>query len=235
MKNEILRFVGVLALAVLGGLGGAWLFGATGLGDRQTEAYLLDNPEILPRMAEELQARDAERRLAHAGDEWREPFPGAVLGNPKGSRTLFEFSDYNCGYCRMSLEHVRELIARDPELRVVIKEWPIFEGSDVAARMALAAAKQGKYAAFHDALYAQEVADGPTVERVARAVGLDMERARKDAAAQDVTMELMRNSSIAQNLGFTGTPAWIVGNQILQGAQGTERLAKAIEASTDAP
>ena len=235
MKNEILRFVGVLALAVLGGLGGAWLFGATGLGDRQTEAYLLDNPEILPRMAEELQARDAERRLAQAGDEWREPFPGAVLGNPKGSRTLFEFSDYNCGYCRMSLEHVRELIARDPELRVVIKEWPIFEGSDVAARMALAAAKQGKYAAFHDALYAQEVADGPTVERVARAVGLDMERARKDAAAQDVTMELMRNSSIAQNLGFTGTPAWIVGNQILQGAQGTERLAKAIEASTDAP
>ena len=235
MKNEILRLVGVLALAVLGGFLGAWLFVATGLGHRQTEAYLLDNPEILPRMAEELQAREAERRLAQAGDEWRQPFPGAVLGNPQGSRTLFEFSDYNCGYCRMSQEHVQELIARDSELRVVIKEWPIFEGSDVAARMALAAAKQGKYAAFHDALYAQEVADGPTVERIAKAVGLDMERARRDAQGQDVTMELMRNSSIAQNLGFTGTPAWIVGNQILQGAQGTERLAKAIEASTDKP
>ena len=235
MKNEILRLVGVLALAILGGFLGAWLFTATGLGDRQTEAYLLDNPEILPRMAEELQARDAEKRLAEAGDEWREPFPGAVLGNPKGSRTLFEFSDYNCGYCRMSQEHVHQLIARDPELRVVIKEWPIFEGSDVAARMALAAAKQGKYAAFHDALYAQEVADGPTVERIARDVGLDMERARKDAQGQDVTMELMRNSALAQDLGFTGTPAWIVGSRILQGAQGTERLATAIEDSAAKP
>jgi predicted DsbA family dithiol-disulfide isomerase len=235
MKNEILRLVGVLALAILGGFLGAWLFIATGLGDRQTEAYLLDNPEILPRMAEELQARDAEKRLAEAGDEWREPFPGAVLGNPKGSRTLFEFSDYNCGYCRMSQEHVHQLIARDPELRVVIKEWPIFEGSDVAARMALAAAKQGKYAAFHDALYAQEVADGPTVERIARDVGLDMERARKDAQGQDVTMELMRNSALAQDLGFTGTPAWIVGSRILQGAQGTERLATAIEDSAAKP
>ena len=67
MKNEILRLVGVLALALLGGFLGAWLFAATGLGDRRTEAYLLDNPEILPRMAEELQTRETERRLAQAG------------------------------------------------------------------------------------------------------------------------------------------------------------------------
>ena len=66
MKNEILRLVGVLALALLGGFLGAWLFAATGLGDRRTEAYLLDNPEILPRMAEELQTRETERRLAQA-------------------------------------------------------------------------------------------------------------------------------------------------------------------------
>ena len=235
MKNEILRLVGVLALALLGGFLGAWLFAATGLGDRRTEAYLLDNPEILPRMAEELQTRETERRLAQAGDEWREPFPGAVLGNPKGSRTLFEFSDYNCGYCRMSLQHVQELIARDPELRVVIKEWPIFEGSDVAARMALAAAKQGKYAAFHDALYKKEVAESQTVDQVGKAIGLDMERARRDAQGQDVTMELMRTAALAQDLGFTGTPAWITGNRILQGAQGTERLAQAIEDSAETP
>ena len=235
MKNEILRLVGVLALALLGGFLGAWLFAATGLGDRRTEAYLLDNPEILPRMAEELQTRETERRLAQAGDEWGEPVPGAVLGNPKGSRTLFEFSDYNCGYCRMSLQHVQELIARDPELRVVIKEWPIFEGSDVAARMALAAAKQGKYAAFHDALYKKEVADSQTVDQVGKAIGLDMERARRDAQGQDVTMELMRTAALAQDLGFTGTPAWITGNRILQGAQGTERLAQAIEDSAETP
>ena len=135
----------------------------------------------------------------------------------------------------MSLQHVQELIARDPELRVVIKEWPIFEGSDVAARMALAAAKQGKYAAFHDALYKKEVADSQTVDQVGKAIGLDMERARRDAQGQDVTMELMRTAALAQDLGFTGTPAWITGNRILQGAQGTERLAQAIEDSAETP
>ena len=235
MKETILRGVGVFALALLGGLIGAGLFSVTGLADRQTEAYLLDNPELLPRMAQELQDREAQQRLKAAGDEWRQPFPGAVLGNPKGSHTLYEFSDYNCGYCRMSAAHVEQLIAKDPELRVVIKEWPIFEGSDVAARMALAAAKQGKYAAFHDALYKKEVADSQTVDQVGKAIGLDMERARRDAQGQDVTMELMRTAALAQDLGFTGTPAWITGNRILQGAQGTERLAQAIEDSAETP
>ena len=128
----------------------------------------------------------------------------------------------------MSQAHVDELVASDPELRVVIKEWPIFEGSDASARMALAAAKQGKYAAFHRALFEAEVADEAAIARAGQAAGLDMDRAREDAASQDVTMELMRNSLLAEELGFTGTPAWITGNRILNGAQGTDALAKAI-------
>tara|TARA_R100001129_G_scaffold117168_2_gene80871 strand:- start:498 stop:1205 length:708 start_codon:yes stop_codon:yes gene_type:complete len=233
MKETILRGVGVFALAVLGGLLGAALFSVTGLADRQTEAYLLDNPELLPKMAQELQDRDMERRLKDAGDEWRKPFPGAVLGNPEGSRTLYEFSDYNCGYCRMSSAHVEELVAKDPDLRVVIKEWPIFEGSDVPARMALAAAKQGKFAAFHHALFDEETADEAAIERAAKAAGLDMERATKDAQGQDVTMELMRNNVLAQELGFSGTPAWITGDRILHGAQGVEALSDAIKETSD--
>ncbi|MBB3034260.1 DsbA family protein [Alteriqipengyuania lutimaris] len=238
MKESILRGIGVFALALLGGLLGAGLFAITGIGqhwaDRQTEAYLLDNPEMLQRMASELQARDAERRLAAAGEEWRAPFPGAVLGNPEGSRTLFEFSDYNCGYCRLSHAHVEQLVAQDPELRVVIKEWPIFEGSEAAARMALAAAKQDKFAAFHRALFEQETADDAAIARAAEAAGLDVRRARTEAQGEDVTMELMRNALLAEELGFTGTPAWITGNRILQGAQGVEALAEAIGDTTDA-
>tara|TARA_B100000989_G_C19396112_1_gene407892 strand:+ start:80 stop:787 length:708 start_codon:yes stop_codon:yes gene_type:complete len=234
MKETILRAGGVFALAILGGLLGAGLYQATGLADRQTEAYLLDNPEMLQRMAQELQARDAQRRLAQAGDEWREPFPGAVLGNPEGSRTLYEFSDYNCGYCRLSHGHVEELVAKDPELRVVIKEWPIFEGSEASARMGLAAAKQGRFAAFHRALFEQESADEAAIARAGEAAGLDMERARADAQGQDVTMELMRNAMLAEELGFTGTPAWIAGDRILHGAQGTEALAEAVEKAGEA-
>ncbi len=234
MKETILRFAGVFALAVLGGMLGAWLFSLTGMADRRTEAYLLDNPELLQHMADALQQREAERRLEAAGDEWREAFPGAVLGNPKGSRTLYEFSDYNCGYCRMSADHVDQLVAKDPDLRVVIKEWPIFEGSEVAARIALAAAKQGKFAAFHRAMFAQDSADEAAIERAAKTAGLDLERARKDAQGQDVTMELMRTGMLAQELGFTGTPAWITGNRILQGAQGVDALEDAIGQSADA-
>ena len=228
MKETILRGAGLFALALLGGLLGSAMFSATGLADRQTEAYLLDNPEMLQRMARELQDRDAEKRLAAAGDEWREPFPGAVLGNPNGSKTLFEFSDYNCTYCRLSADDVETLIENDPDLRVVVKEWPIFEGSEAPARMALAAAKQGKFAAFHRALYDEDTADEDAVASAAKAAGLDMERARKDAAGQDVTTELMRNNLLAQELGFTGTPAWITGDQILQGAQGADALAEAV-------
>ena len=228
MKETILRGAGLFALALLGGLLGAALFSATGLGNRQTEAYLLDNPELLQRMAQELQDRDTQKRLAAAGDEWREPFPGAVLGNPKGTKTLFEFSDYNCTYCRLSADDVEKLVESDPDLRVVVKEWPIFEGSEGPARMALAAAKQGKFAAFHRALYDQESADEEAVATAAKTAGLDLDRARKDAAGQDVTMELMRTNLLAQELGFTGTPAWITGNRILQGAQGADALAEAI-------
>ena len=233
MKDSIMRAVGVFALALLGGLLGAGLYSASGLAGRQTEAYLLDNPELLQRMAEGLQAREAERRLAAAGEEWREPFPGAVLGNPEGSRTLFEFSDYNCGYCRMSHGHVEQLVANDPELRVVIKEWPIFEGSESAARMALAAAKQGKFVDFHRTLFEQEAADEAAVTRAAQSAGLDMARAKTDAQGQDVTTELMRNALLAEELGFTGTPAWITGDTIMQGAQGVDALREAI--AKDAP
>ena len=79
------------------------------------------------------------------------------------------------------------------------------------------------------------MADSQTVDQVGKAIGLDMERARRDAQGQDVTMELMRTAALAQDLGFTGTPAWITGNRILQGAQGTERLAQAIEDSAETP
>ena len=232
-KDTIVRGAGLFALALLGGFLGAALFAASGLADKRTQAWLLDNPEMLPRMAEELQRRDTEQRLAAAGDQWREAFPGAVLGNPEGSRTLFEFSDYNCGYCRLSADHVEQLIAKDPELRVVIKEWPIFEGSEGPARMALAAAKQGKFAAFHRALFDQEVADEAAVERAAATAGLDLARARKDAQGEDVTMELMRNGLLAEQLSFTGTPAWITGDTILQGAQGVDALAEAVSGSNE--
>jgi protein-disulfide isomerase len=97
--------------------------------------------------------------------------------------------------------------------------------------MALAAAKQGKFSAFHRALYEQESATEEAVALAAREAGLDLERARADAQGQDVTTELMRTALLAEELGFTGTPAWIAGSSIMQGAQGVEALTEAIAAA----
>jgi protein-disulfide isomerase len=108
----------------------------------------------------------------------------------------------------------------------VIREWPIFEGSDVASRMALAAGLQGKYRAFHDAMFATG-----DVAAAARAAGLDMARAEADAASDAVSTEIARNLDLARALGFTGTPAWIAGKKPIGGAVGYDRLKAALASS----
>ena len=215
-------------LALVFGFAGAAIWSATGLGNASTRAYLVENPDILPAMADSYQRQEAERQLASVGSVATEPFPGAVLGNPDGSRVLVEFSDYACGYCRQSVDEVRAMIAADPELKVVIREWPVFEGSEASARMALAAARQGKYAAFHDAMYAAGPPSPESIAGAAKTAGLDMARAEADAASDAVTQELLETMRIAEALGFSGTPSWIAGGRTLEGAVGRAALAEAV-------
>ncbi len=219
-------------MALAFGFLGAAIWSFSGLGDNRadlrTRAYLLGNPEVLPEMAEALQARETSDRLAQAGGEVFAPFPGAVLGNPGGSRTLVEFTDYNCPYCEASLADVAKLIAEDPDLKVIVREWPIFEGSEIASRMALAAAMQGKYSAFHDAMFRFGPATPDTVEAAARAAGLDLARAAVDAQSEPVSIELARNQALARTIGFSGTPAWVTGDKAISGAIGFEGLKEAI-------
>ncbi len=216
-------------MALVFGFLGAAIWSLTGLADNRTRAFLLENPEVLPEMAEALQQRETSSRLAEAGDALFEAFPGAVLGNPNGTKILVEFTDYNCPYCEASLKDVNRLIAGDPDLKVIVREWPIFEGSDVASRMALAAARQGRYQEFHEKMFALGPATPETVEQAARLVGLDMERATRDAISDAVTSELARNQALARQIGFTGTPAWVTGDTAIGGAIGYEGLKEALE------
>ncbi|MEM6857194.1 MAG: DsbA family protein [Pseudomonadota bacterium] len=215
--------------ALIFGFLGAAIWSISGLADNRTREFLMENPEVLPAMAEELQAREASKRLAQAGGSVFEGFPGAVLGNPSGSKVLVEFTDYNCPYCEASLRDVARLIAEDPELKVIVREWPIFEGSEVASRMALAAAMQGRYRAFHEAMFATGPATPESVEKAARSIGLDMERAAADAVSDPVTAELARNQALARQIGFNGTPAWVTGDAAIGGAVGYEGLKEALE------
>lgn len=224
-------------LALTFGFLGAAIWSYAGLADNRTRAYLMDNPSILQDVAQALAAEDARDRLASVKDELYTPFPGAVMGNPEGSKVLVEFTDYNCPYCAGSFQDISRLVAEDPELKVIMREWPIFEGSELAARMALAAAKQGRYQAFHSALFQRGDTSPQGVEAAAAAVGLNMEQARIDAMSEEVSVELVRNLTFAQNLGFSGTPAFVTGDILMPGAVGADRLREAIaeaEAGADA-
>lgn len=222
------RIVLTILLALAAGFAGAAAYGLSGLGNPQIERYLLANPELLPKMAEALEREQAQQKLATAGLDLYQPFAGAVLGNPDGKHTLVKFTDYNCGYCRAAASEVQKLLAADPELKVIIREWPIFDGSEAVASMALAAARQGKYAAYHQALFASGDTSEAGLAAAARQVGLDYARLKADAASPQIAYELSRNSQYAQELGFTGTPSWIAGGRIIEGAVPAETLARAI-------
>mgnify|MGYP001415233513 CR=1 FL=1 len=235
-----------LVLLLVGGIAG-WLFESqrTGPADRlatQDRAaieqvvreYILAHPEVLPEAMENLRQRENTKQLSGVKGDVEAPFPGAVLGNPKGKTTLVEFTDFACTYCRQSVADVEALVAEDPDLRVVVRELPILSpDSAEAARWGLAAAEQGRYPAFHKAMFAAGRPGAETIQAAAQAAGLDIERARKFTTSPLVEAELQRNMEFARKLGFNGTPSWVVGDQLLSGALGKEELAKAIADARD--
>lgn len=193
-------------------------------------AYILENPEIITEAVEILQKREVAKRMEAAGGALTKAFPGAVGGNPDGAITLVEFTDYNCGFCRSSVADLNRLTGSEKDVRIVYRELPILSPtSRDAARWALAAAKQGKHKAFHDAMFAAGPANQQTIATAARRAGLDMARAAKDAASAEVNAEIERNLSMMQQIGFNGTPTFIVGDQILEGALGYDTLRAAVE------
>ena len=112
-----MRPIVTVVIAVAAGFAGAGLWDVSGLGDRSTRAYLLSNPEVLPEAMDVLQQRELVARIEPLRNDLEAPFPGAVLGNPSGSVTLVEFSDYACTYCRQSRDDVDALIAANPDLK----------------------------------------------------------------------------------------------------------------------
>lgn len=195
-------------------------------------SYILEHPEILPEAMDKLQARETEARLAPLRGAIETPFPGAVLGNPAGKVTLVEFTDFACTYCRSSVADVEALVRSNPDLRVVIRELPIIAPeSEPAARMGLAAAAQGKYAAFHKAMFSGDRPSNSSIAAAASVAGVDGTAAAAFARQPGVHQELERNLGFARQLGINGTPAWSVGGKLLSGAVGRQALQAAVDAA----
>jgi protein-disulfide isomerase len=193
-------------------------------------AYILENPEIITDAVAILQQREVTERLSAAGNDIAKPFPGAEAGNPKGDVTIVEFTDYNCGFCRASVPDMQRLLKSDGNIRLVYRELPILsQSSRDAALWALAAARQGKHKAFHDALFAGGRADEANIVAAARTSGLDVAAARTFAASPQANEEIERNLALMQQIGFNGTPTFIIGGQILEGALGYDALQNAVK------
>ncbi|WP_372800372.1 DsbA family protein [Paracoccus seriniphilus] len=138
-----------------------------------------------------------------------------VLGNPQGDVTLTEFFDYNCRFCRKMLGTIQALVTSDPQLRVVYREWPVFgEGSEFASRASLASLEQGSYWQFHAALLGMKgQAVEATVMRIAREVGLDEDKLRKDMEAPHIEEHIATSFALADHMGLMGTPTFIAGDE----------------------
>jgi len=188
--------------------------------------YLTKNPDVV---IDILQAEKAKRdreadvkTAALIAEHQREIYENPqtpVGGNPHGKVSLVEFFDYRCPYCKQSQPSLEKLTLEDPELRLVYKEFPILGPASVtAAHAALAASRQGRYEAFHRAMMAARgsIADD-TVFRVAKSVGLDIDRLKRDMAAPEIAAAIEANKKLAEALNIDGTPAFVIGNRVVPG------------------
>lgn len=165
--------------------------------------------------AEDSQARD--QRVADRIDALASNPASPVLGNPQGDVTIIVFSDYACPYCKQAEPRLMALASADKGVRLVMKEYPILtKPSMTASRMALAAHRQGKYRPFHLALMRREgVLDDAGILETARAAGIDVNRARRDMLAPEVSDEIIANFNLARGIRAFQTPTYIVGGHIL--------------------
>jgi protein-disulfide isomerase len=243
MMEKPVRAVWLLAGVVAAGIGGAVLAAGTtsapvAAGDRAAiekivHDYIMAHPEIIPEAMAQMQNREVEKLLASNRKEIQAPFAGAMAGNPKGDVTLVVFFDFACPYCRQGHADVAKLIASDPNVRVVFRDFPVLSpASDEAAMAALSAAQQGRYQKFHDAMF--DTPGKVTHERtvaIVRSAGLDEMKTAKDLNSPALKAEIKKNLDLGRALGLTGTPSYIVGNQILAGAVGFDQLKDAVAAA----
>ena len=175
--------------------------------------------ELDKRQAAEQSVQQQKAISQNADAIFRSPV-SPVAGNPNGDVSVVEFFDYNCPYCRRSLPDVLKLINEDGKVRLVLKELPILSHDSVAAaKLALAANKQGKYFEMHQKLFSEPgKADKDKALRVSKELGLDVDQLQKDAEDPDIKKSLDQAKDLAQRLNLQGTPLFLISDQAIAGA-----------------
>ena len=226
---------GTLAAAIAGGIIGALLTAAilffalpNVLSSRIVRQGLLADPKILSDAVDALRDAQYEPVLTAQRAALETPFGSSWKGAAKPDVTLVEFFDYACPYCKASNPTIDRLMQEDKGLRVVYRELPILGPDSVtAARLSLEASKLGRFAKFHDTLWATGRPAPDTNAAAAKAAGISPQP-QEDPG---IEAELKRNFQLAGQLGATGTPLFVIGNRVMNGAVGYETLKQAIDAA----
>ena len=219
-----------------------WFTSAMALDEQQKKEmgdfireYLVENPEIMLEVQSALEAKQQTQRVALAGqavaanhDAIFSSKNDVVLGNPNGDVTVVEFFDYNCGYCKHALSDMEEILESDANIRFVLKEFPILGPNSLAAHKVANAVRllaPEKYAEFHRTLLnGTGMATEESAIQVASSLGLEEAALRKsmqDNPNDDIVRDAYR---LANALGVTGTPTYVVGNEALFGAVGKDAI-----------
>ena len=198
---------------------------------RENPAIIQEAVELLRQQEEQARLVAAQRVLTEEREVLERDPDAPVIGNPDGDVTVVEFFDYNCPYCKRAKPEIEGLLEADPNVRFVMREWPILgEGSLFAAKAALAAREQGRYEDMHWALMALPRAEEDSVMRAAADLGLDVDRLREDMEAPAIVAHFERSNELTQALGFSGTPSFVIGDQLLPGLVPAAELEAAVDA-----
>jgi len=216
---------GIVGAALTAGL--LMFAGPNLLGEKLVRDALVSNPEIVLEAGQALRDKQYAETLQPIRALLERPYFSSWKGAAKPDVTLTYFFDYACGYCRASNQDIDRLLREDKGLRVIYREFPVLgPESTAAARVSLAASKAGKFAQYHDALYAAGRPGPDTIAAAAQAAGIPSQPA--EDPAQEA--ELRTNMTLAGQMGLQpATPVFVVGNRVMQFAPGYEELKKAIE------
>lgn len=226
MSNRVLSFLVVTSLGL--GLFSTWKHLVK---DAEEIAELtIQGMELRQKKAEAEETAKQQAALKQKAAELNADTTSPSLGNTKSDVSIVYFFDYRCGYCRRGSPVLDELVKTDPNLRVIYKEFPIFQDTIVAAA-ALAAHEQNRYVDMHRALMAH---DGKftkeTVLKIAKDLKLDMKKLEADMTGKIVKDALIQNRKLANELGIKGTPMFIVGGTLtLPGAVSVDEFRSAID------
>ena len=197
--------------------------------------YLIANPEIFEEVQMALQAKREAEIASKAADGiaansqaiFNEP-TDIVLGNPEGDVTVVEFYDYNCGYCKRAMADMDTILADDPNVRFVLKEFPILGPDSLAAHtvaMSFRKLMPEKYGDFHRQLLGADVrATGDTAMAIAVALGADEAAVTAGMEDPEIDASIRQVYQLSDALGINGTPSYVIGDEAVYGARGADEL-----------